>query len=304
MRASDFFFDVEPHLGFDGEPLAPLLNEELISALRAGPYDGVPDASAAIGLLDLVYDQLSRFGTDGSHALNDPQIELAIRTLEMVTARVGVALRVPYRDFTRFRSYWLRNNASGSWQARRDILEAVFEPVREKLRELESRPIDTRLSSETLADLRDPSAIKEQIQRIQRSILNDPALAIGSAKELIESTAKAVLAEVGLPVDGKADVPALVRDAQLALGLHPSSYALGPDGSDAVKRILGAVSSVALGVAELRNRGYGTGHGAAGQRVGLRIRHAHLAVNAAITWCQLMLDTLSDESAPWKSKSP
>ncbi len=58
--------------------------------------------------------------------------------------------------------------------------------------------------------------------------------------------------------------------------------------------------SVATGVAELRNRGYGTGHGATGARVGLHTRHAHLAVNAAITWCQLMLDTLADPNAPWR----
>jgi len=57
---------------------------------------------------------------------------------------------------------------------------------------------------------------------------------------------------------------------------------------------------VTAGLAELRNRGYGTGHGAAGPRVGLRPRHAHLAVNAAITWCQLMLDTLADPEAPWR----
>ncbi len=58
--------------------------------------------------------------------------------------------------------------------------------------------------------------------------------------------------------------------------------------------------SVATGVAELRNRGYGTGHGATGARVGLHARHAHLAVNAAITWCQLMLDTLADPNAAWR----
>jgi hypothetical protein len=60
------------------------------------------------------------------------------------------------------------------------------------------------------------------------------------------------------------------------------------------------VSTIAAGLAELRNRGYGTGHGAAGARVGLRPRHAHLAVNAAFTWCQLMLDTLADPEAPWR----
>jgi hypothetical protein len=62
--------------------------------------------------------------------------------------------------------------------------------------------------------------------------------------------------------------------------------------------------SVALGVAELRNRGYGNGHGLAERRTGPGVRHAHLAVNAAITRCQLMLETLHDECAPWRVKSP
>jgi hypothetical protein len=145
------------------------------------------------------------------------------------------------------------------------------------------------------------AAILEQLGRIQRAIIDDPALAVGSSKELIESTAKVVLTERGLPVDDKDDVPALVKQAQQALGLHRLSTASGPDGSDAVRRILGSASSLAIGVAELRNRGYGTGHGARGARVGLRARHAHLAVNAATTWCQLMLDTLADRDAPWRA---
>jgi len=305
MRASDFFFELEPDaFGLDGEPVSPPLNVELVEALRRGALDGIPDASAAIALLDLVYDQLQGYGTDSSQTLVDSEIELAIRTLEKVTDRVGVVLKVPFRDFTRFRSYWLRNDASGSWQARRHLLENLFEPARERLLVLEAGPLDARLPQKSIADLRDPSAIQEQLQRIQRALGYDPALVIGSAKELIESTAKTVLIERGLPVDDKADIPALVREAHLALGLHPSSHAPGPDGSDAVKRILGAVASVAVGVAELRNRGFGTGHGPAGQRVGLGMRHAHLAANAAITWCQLMLDTLADDQAPWRKSSP
>lgn len=90
--------------------------------------------------------------------------------------------------------------------------------------------------------------------------------------------------------------------AQQALGLHPSSTTPGPDGNDPVKKILDSVTGIAVGVAELRNRGYGTGHGAAGTRVGLHARPAHLAVNAAITWCQLMLDTLADSGAPGRSR--
>lgn len=154
---------------------------------------------------------------------------------------------------------------------------------------------------DALVDISDPSAIYAALERINRAGNDDPALAIGSAKELIESTAKVVLRERGLPVDDRADVPQLVRDAQQALRLHPSSAILGPDGNEAVKKILGGVSSIAVGVAELRNRGYGTGHGMAQAPAGLRPRHAHLAVTAATAWCQLMLDTLGDPDAPWRT---
>ncbi|WP_442874497.1 abortive infection family protein [Amycolatopsis sp. NBC_00438] len=45
--------------------------------------------------------------------------------------------------------------------------------------------------------------------------------------------------------------------------LHPSAVQPGPDGADALKNILGGVSVIAIGLAELRNRGYCTGHGQA-----------------------------------------
>lgn len=159
----------------------------------------------------------------------------------------------------------------------------------------------TTLPRMPLDGLRDPAAILDNLDRIHRSIAEDPAQAVGSAKELIESTAKTVLLEVGQAVNEKDNIATLISKAQQALALHPSSATPGPDGSDAVKRILGSVMGVATGVAELRNRGYGTGHGAAGERRGLHARHAHLAVNAAITWCRLMLDTLADPSAPWRT---
>jgi hypothetical protein len=164
-------------------------------------------------------------------------------------------------------------------------------------------PAGPRFAPQSLTNITDPSAIRQQLARIQRALPDDPALAVGSAKELIESTAKVVLKERGLPADDKADLPALVRDAQQALCLHPSATTPGPDGSDAVKKILGSVSGIAIGVAELRNRGYGTGHGPARAPAGLGPRHAHLAVNAAFTWCQLMLDTLADPKAPWRDQA-
>jgi hypothetical protein len=55
------------------------------------------------------------------------------------------------------------------------------------------------LREDTLAKLSDPGAIREHLARISRAIeSDDPAQAIGSAKELIESTAKG-----GPPGDGQ-----------------------------------------------------------------------------------------------------
>jgi hypothetical protein len=56
-------------------------------------------------------------------------------------------------------------------------------------------------------DARGPSAIHEGFERIRRAIGDDPALAIGSAKELIESTARVVLTERGQPFDDQSDRP-------------------------------------------------------------------------------------------------
>ncbi|MEV0810394.1 abortive infection family protein [Micromonospora sp. NPDC050200] len=63
--------------------------------------------------------------------------------------------------------------------------------------------------------------------------------------------------------------------------MAPNDRAPGPDGSQAVKRTLGGLSGIALGLRELRNEGWGTGHAA--RRAGLRPRHGYLAVGAAQT---------------------
>lgn len=168
--------------------------------------------------------------------------------------------------------------------------------------QIRQRPVGLRDGA--LAALSDPAAVQEGLDRITRAVDGgDYAQAIGSSKELIESTAKLVLRECGLAVSEKDDLPQLVTQAQVALQVHPTNAPPGPDGSDAVKKILGGVMTITTGLAELRNRGYGTGHGPTGLRVGLNARHAHLAVSAARLWCEFMLDTLADPRAP-RRKTP
>ena len=164
------------------------------------------------------------------------------------------------------------------------------------------RPAARSVREGSLAAVEDDAAIREHLDRISRAVAeDDPRLAIGSAKELIESTAKLVLRARGLEVSSRDDFPELVRAAQMALDVHPKQAAIGPDGDDAVKRILGGATAAALGVNELRNRGFGTGHGLLVRPAGLGPRHAHLAVSSASLWCEFMLDTLADPGAPWRT---
>ena len=159
------------------------------------------------------------------------------------------------------------------------------------------------ISEGMLSNLTEAAVIHEHLARIAAAIeRDDPRQAIGSSKELIESTAKLVLSELSIPYPDSQELPTLVKRAQEALAIHPISRSPGPDGTDTVRKILGAATTIATGVAELRNRGYGTGHGQGTVRARLSPRHARLAVNAAKLWCEFMLDTLADPRAPWRSE--
>ncbi|MFY1689121.1 abortive infection family protein [Plantactinospora sp. WMMB782] len=101
----------------------------------------------------------------------------------------------------------------------------------------------------------------------------------------------------GVPFEDKtAKLPQLIDRAQRELGLHPQTAAPGPDGSQAVKRILGGLSGIAWPRQPTQR---GLGHGHAARRTGLCPRHGYLVVGAAHTWCQVILDTLADPSGPW-----
>jgi hypothetical protein len=64
-------------------------------------------------------------------------------------------------------------------------------------------------------------------------------------------------------------------------------------GAKSVKAVLGNLSTLVQGLAELRNL-YGTGHGKGGSAKGLTARHARLAVGAATTLAIFLFDTHED----------
>jgi hypothetical protein len=156
------------------------------------------------------------------------------------------------------------------------------------------------LLARNLSDLSDASGIVIELERIRRDLNTDPQGAIGAGKQLIEATAKTALRELAIEVDKNAALPSLISTVHKELRLDAASAPEGPDGSKAIKKILSGAVNIAVGVAELRNQGFGSGHGQASAPSGLGVRHARLTVNAAVTWCELILDTLADPAAPWR----
>jgi len=144
------------------------------------------------------------------------------------------------------------------------------------------RPEEADLSS-----LADASAIRENLARLQRQKGDPPAL-VGTAKDLIESTAKVVLSDRGRELPD--DLAGLIKATQIVLHLHASQVGDGGESIlKATKRIRGGLSSIALGVVEMRNAG-GTGHGRlTSHGAGDLGDDAQLAATAASLWISNIL---------------
>lgn len=120
-------------------------NADLVGMLRVGPIEGLTDFKAAAALAGLVHDELTAFGTGGGQKLTDDQMAAALAALRAVAKRLGVDFEPPYRNFTAFRSYWIRRGAAGSggYQARRDLLDELFEPLHAQLTRIEEQALDS-----------------------------------------------------------------------------------------------------------------------------------------------------------------
>lgn len=303
MSPDDLFLD-EAETGPWGSPLgARRANTSLLDGLRRGPVAGAGDLEAALALTQQLQCDLMAHGTGGGEAFNNSEVALAVRALRAALARLGVAFELPFRDYTTFRTYWNANGAHGSWQARRDMVVEYTEPVLARLFALQDR-IDSVSSivEPALSALLDAASIRDNLRRLDSNVDADPRLAVSVAKDLVESTAKLVLRERGETYTDKEDLPPLVSRAQQALKLHAAGVPGDSEEAKALKTILSSLARLTQGVTELRNK-VGVGHGRASVPEWVRPRHARLAAGAAVTWCNLMLETLADPDAPWRTDS-
>ena len=132
-------------------------------------------------------------------------------------------------------------------------------------------------------------AIDDQLERLRRAS-DDPALLLGTAKEMLESTAKYVLEEFNVPYTPRMHFDELWHHARDRLALLPDQVDTLKPGGSQVRAILGASWTIAKTVNELRNL-EGTGHGRT-LPTGVTPDMALLVVREACSVAELSLATL------------
>lgn len=136
----------------------------------------------------------------------------------------------------------------------------------------------------------DAGYVSQRITAMEAAIYNDPGLAVGLAKELVETCCKTILDNRGITISANLDLPQLVKLTSKELALTPDDIPKQATAAETIKRLLSNLATITLGIAELRNL-YGTGHGKKLQTKGLSPRHAKLAVGAASTLAVFLLET-------------
>ena len=105
------------HGATDPQPESP-------EAHRSGSYPDRSDVEIGAALSRLAHNELEAYGTHGGQRTSEDDIRAILRTCRVLMTRIGVDFILPFSDYGTFRSHWVANGAHGSWQARRDILNA------------------------------------------------------------------------------------------------------------------------------------------------------------------------------------
>ena len=159
-----------------------------------------------------------------------------------------------------------------------------------------SRHIPSIPHLESIAVTADVPYILTQLKRIEDALDTDVWLAIGTAKELVETTCKTVLKDLGKTLDSNWTVVELCKETRKELKLTPDDIPDSTKAAETIKRLLSNLATIVHGIAELRNP-FGTGHGPDGRAKGLQPRHARLVAGAASTLALFFLETHRDRQA-------
>jgi hypothetical protein len=169
-------------------------------------------------------------------------------------------------------------------------------PVYEGRRREAIKPPLEAIDVDSYGNLLDPQVLREHLRRIDAGLKSDPAAAIGSSKELLESVLKAILEDYEVDYKSGDELMDLYKRVQGSLGLNTDAVPDDAKGSKAAVKALRALVTTVQSLAELRNA-LGTGHGPSRQSAALT-RHARLAFNSSLAVTTFLLDTWHERKPP------
>ena len=148
ISAADFW--IAENDPFAVVPVDVLDTDRLRALIEARDPEGHTDLDVTLALMDLVRDDLQHSGTEGSGSgrISDIDMRVAVRALERSSERAGQPFKLPFRDHTTWKSYWIRKGAAGTggWQARRDLLGDLFDESYASLMAAQDRALDSTLA--------------------------------------------------------------------------------------------------------------------------------------------------------------
>ena len=99
----------------------------------------------------------------------------------------------------------------------------------------------------------DAPEFARQLSRLREAVDEDPSLAIGTAKEMLETTCKTILEDLWIDFDPAWDLPELLKATSKELKLLPEDIPDAARGAEIMKRLLSSLGPIGHGLAELRN---------------------------------------------------
>lgn len=151
------------------------------------------------------------------------------------------------------------------------------------------------VDEEELSRIDDPGALNDHLERIGSSIETDPAGAIGSAKELIETVCKTILDDFGEQYKESDETLDLVKSVIRVLELRKTAVSGHADASASVAQLIRSQVASVQAVLELRNK-IGRGHGRT-QVSPARRSDARFVCGVVSATCRYLLDAWHERKA-------
>jgi hypothetical protein len=137
--------------------------------------------------------------------------------------------------------------------------------------------------------LGDPHVVQQHLERISVNVERDPAAAVGSAKELVESVCKFILEDYDVDYGKSESLLDLYKKTAKVLSLNREAVPDSAKGSETAQKVLQNLATSVQSLAELRNE-LGLGHGKTRPSAAFA-RHARLAFNASRAVVEFLLET-------------